>query len=515
VVDADYFSYSNDPNFCRRADPAVSSSARVSARKRPMTFLGVFFIPVALVCFLWQPFYLLPLLMLASIFEAGSVLNGAIGDFEFGISPFYLTEIFIVLRLLMLAFGPAKLLNLLPRRVNPMRAVAWVLLAFWLWCFFSAFVMPHLFAGTSVSVPRNGTDEDFAPLHWSLSNLAQAGYLTLNVATVMYALHIVRTHRQTEQLVKALYFAVFIVVIIGCAQFLAAKEGWDFPYETFNNNPVYGKGIDQDIESFHRINSTFNEPSMAGSYLASITCGLLASFLTGRRGLTWLLALLGVTTTLFLTTSTTGFAAVAIGVVVLLLYFNPFRGHKEGGKSSALGWVVILAVFGAMGAVLFFTPDLLDAVLSTTVEKGDSYSFWVRLANEFHSMGLVLQTYGLGVGLGSNRSSGLIPTMLSSVGLVGTSLFTAVLYKIARAFPGRSARSSLQIGFWALLTMIISETVAVPDLNRSVLWALLVLVLTQLKVDLDPLPNMKPSRLSTVSARRPALQPSPRIAPAS
>jgi hypothetical protein len=474
-----------------------------------MTLLGVFFIPVALICFLWQPFYLLPLLMLASIFEAGSVLNGAIGDFEFGVSPFYLTEILIVLRLLMLAFGRGKVLNLLPRRPNPTRTVAWMLLAFWLWCFFSAFVMPHLFAGTSVSVPRSGTDEDFAPLHWSLSNLAQALYLTLNIATVMYALHMVRTRRQTEQLVKALYFAVFIVVIIGCAQFLAAKEGWDFPYGTFNNNPVYGKGIDQDIESFHRINSTFNEPSMAGSYLASITCGLLAGFLTGRRGLTWLLALLGVTTTLFLTTSTTGFAAVAIGVMVLLLYFNPFGGHEEGRKSSALGWIIILAVFGVTGAVLFFTPDLLDAVLSTTIEKGDSYSFWVRLANEFHSMGLVLQTYGLGVGLGS------IPTMLSSVGLVGTALFTAVLYKMGRAFPGRSARSSLQIGFWALLTMIISEILAVPDINRTVLWGLLILVLTQLKVEFDPHPIVKPSRLRTASVRHPALQPSPRIAPAS
>jgi hypothetical protein len=479
-----------------------------------MTLLGIFFIPAVLVCFLWRPFYLLPLLLVASVFEAGSVFNGAIGEFEYGVSPFCLTEIFIVLRLLMLALGPAKLVKLLPQ-VNPMRAVAWLLLGFWLWCFFSAFVMPHLFAGTSVSVPRGGNDEEFAPLRWSLSNLAQAGYLTLNVGTVVYALHMVRTHRQSEQILRALYGAVLIVVVIGFAQFLASLAGWDFPYEVFNSNPVYGKGFDQDIETFRRINSTFNEPSNAGSYLAAITCGLLASFLRGTRGVGWYLVLLGVMAALFLTTSTTGFAALALGVCVLLVYFNPFRGHKDARKSSALGWVLILGVFGVVGCVLLFSPDLLRAVLSTTVEKGESFSFWVRLANEIHSMQLTAQTYGLGVGLGSNRSSGLIPTMLSTVGLIGTALFTAIIYKISQSFPGRTASSSLQMGFWALLTMIISQVVAVPDINRPALWALLILVLAQLNVHLASHPRMTPVRQTIVSARRPALERSPGTAPAS
>jgi hypothetical protein len=326
---------------------------------------------------------------------------------------------------------------------------------------------------------------------------------------------VVRTQQQTEQLVKALYGAVFIVVVVGFAQFLAAEGGWDFPYETFSNNPVYAQGTDQEIYSFRRINSTFTEPSNAGSYLAAIACGLLASFLRGRRGVGWFLALLGVTVTLFLTTSTTGFATLAIGVCVLLVYFNPFRQHKDVGKSSTLGWVAILAVFGTVGSVLLLQPDLLEAALNATVEKGESHSFWFRLANELHSIEIFLQTYGVGVGLGSNRSSGLILTMLSSVGLVGTALFTVVLYKMSKSFPGISARSSLQMGFWALVTMIISEVVAVPDLNRPVLWALLLLVLAQLNVELNPRLSVKPARLNTVPARRRPLQPSPGIAPAS
>lgn len=480
-----------------------------------MTLLGVFFIPVAVLFFLRRPFFLLPLLVIASVFEAGSVFNGQLGDFEFGVSPFYLIEIFIALRLLVLMFRQTKLVDLLPRKGNPLRPVAWLLLAFWLWCFCSAFVMPHLFAGVQVATPRNGTDEEFAPLSWSLSNLAQAAYLTLNVSAILYAIHMVRTRRQNQQLMRALFWSVSIVVIIGFAQFLASQVGWDFPYDIFNNNPAYGKGISQEIDSFRRINSTFNEPSNAGSYLAAITCGLLGGFLAGRRGARWFLALFVVTMTLFLTTSTTGFAALAIGVCVLLVHFNPLRGRKQGTKTSIAGWTVIVGLFGVVGCVLLFSPDLLQAVLTTTIEKSESYSFWVRLANEIHSIGVMLQTYGLGVGLGSNRSSGLVPTMLSSVGLIGTGLFASVLFRIGRSFPGKYARSSLQMTFWALVTMVISEIVAVPDLNRSVLWVLLMLVLTQLNLDLNQQRSVRLVRSSTVPVRGSTLRRSPRIAPAS
>jgi len=324
----------------------------------------------------------------------------------------------------------------------------------------------------------------------------------------------VRTYRQGEQLLKALYLAIFIVVTIGLAQFLAAENGWDFPYETFSNNPTYAQGFSQDLDSYRRVNSTFSEPSGAGSYLAAAACGLLASFLTGRRGIGWFLSLLAVTATLFLTTSTTGFAALAIGVCVLLVYFNPVRGDGLNRKSSARGWAVVLSVFGVVGCIVFFTPDLLEAVLATTVEKGESHSLWFRMANEVHSLGIFIETYGLGVGLGSNRSSGLIPTILSTVGIVGTALFIAVLYRIGKLFPGRSARSSLQMGFWALLTMIIAEVVAVPDINRPVLWALIMLVLSQLNLSRNPHSSVKSSALKMVSANnRPPHRP-PRVAPA-
>jgi hypothetical protein len=453
-----------------------------------MTFLGVLFIPASLLCFLWQPFYLLPLLVISSIFEAAAVFNSDLGNFNFGITPFYFVELFIFLRLVMLAFGSEKIF---PRKDARLRVIVVLLCIFWAWSFISAFVLPRAFAGIQVTAPRSDADE-FVPLEWSLSNLAQAGYLTLNCCTLMYAITVVRSRKQTEQLMKALYWAIFIVVFVGFAQFVADKLGLDFPYELFNNNVGYGQATGQEVGTLHRINSTFMEPSMAGSFLATAFCGLAAGLLSKKLEILSLLACLVVLVALLLTTSSTGMVSLAIGVLMLAVYFNPFRS-RHPHKSSLSFWIG-LAVLAVIGYFVLSNTDLGDALVAMTVDKTETYSFWSRLAKELQALLICANTYGLGVGLGSNRSSGLLPTMLSTVGVVGTSLFAVVLYRISKLFSRTSKSKSLQIAFWALVTMIVSEIVAVPDISRPTLWCLLTIVLTQLNTSRGFVPAPAPAK---------------------
>jgi len=468
-----------------------------------MTPLGAIYVPLILVCFLWRPSYLLPLWIIASIFEAGSLYNGIVGDFEFGVSPFFLIEIFILLRFALQLVQGAKLL---PPKDSPVRRLAVVLCALWAWAFASAFILPRIFAGTLVASPRANV-EDFTPLQWTLSNLAQAGYLTLNVGTVLYAIHCVRTEEQTKQLMKALSWALLIAVLVGLAQFVSFQEGWDYPYELFNNNPTYAHGIDQELGDVHRVNSTFTEPSNAGSYLAALLCGLVAGFLRGGRTARWVWAILGTLTVLLLTTSSTGFVALAGGSFLLMIYFNPFR------NSSAVSWTIVLVFVGVAAAVLLLTPDLLLAITAMTVEKGETYSFWVRVADEIRSLEIFVSTYGLGVGLGSNRSSGLITTMLSTVGIVGTGLFATIYFLITRAFLRNPVSRSFQVIFWALVTLTIAQSVAVPDLNRPVLWTMFLLAFTQLSVGFVGHPSRESARITGRSAVRSAPH-APDVAPA-
>ncbi len=100
-----------------------------------------------------------------------------------------------------------------------------------------------------------------------------------------------------------------------------------------------------------------------------------------------------------------------------------------------------------------------------------------------------METWGLGVGMGSTRSSGLLLTLLASVGVVGISLFAVIVYKIIALFPGNSAIADLHLIYWALLTLGVSHALAVPDVNRPVLWALLILVTVHLNKSKDaPVP---------------------------
>jgi hypothetical protein len=474
-----------------------------------MTFLGVIFIVAGVACFLFRRSYLLPLVVIASVFEAGSIFNSNLSDFSFGVQPFYVIEIFVLLHLVLRTLGRKKLL---PTKNVRVHGIVVALCVFWLWCFFSAFVMPRLFAGTLVSSPRDEL-HDFVPLQWTLSNLAQAGYLTLNIGTVIYALQVVRTREQADQLRRALYWAVFIVVIISFAQTFADQVGLEFPYELFNNNSGYSQGFNQAAGSMHRAASTFLEPSMAGSYLAAVTCGLLAGFFRDGRQMSRLLPIFAVLSALVLTLSTTGFVTIAIGMALLILYSRRSRRVEQPHKWSASKWILILSVIGVTVYFVLSSSDLMDAILAMTLEKMDSFSFWGRLAKEMQAIVVFVNTYGLGAGLGSNRSSGLLTTLLSSVGLVGTITFGYILYRITKLFPGVSAGRSLQVAYWSLLVITISEVVAVPDINRPVFWALFVIVMAQLNVHFDPRPSLEPVKRKVAAVRRP-LMGSSGVAPA-
>jgi len=437
--------------------------------------------------------------MVAMPFEAGSVFNGSIGDFEFGVPPYYFVEICILVRL---AISISNKKTLLPPQSDPARGVATLLSAFCVWSVVSAFIMPHLFAGVMVQSPRRGSDL-FAPLQWNLSNLAQAMYLTLNVAAVLYALQTIRTQQGSEQLLKAFYWAVFIVVTVGLAQSFALAVNLEFPYEIFNNNPAYTHGFDQEIEYVRRINSTFVEPSFAGSFLSAVAAGFLASFLSGRRGLLWFFAILGVVTVLLQTTATTGLAALAAMLCVLIVFFNPLKKRGKSGHSVAKTWLAIGLIFCVLGLILYLNPDLLEAATAVTVQKLEGESFSSRLISDLFGLSVFVNTGTVGAGLGSSRSSSLVTTLLSTVGLVGTALFGAVLYKTVRMFPGRLAPASLHVSFWAFLGLLVADTIAVPDLNRPAFWALMILLLAQL--------NLCPKRVGNQIARKFPAPVSPRI----
>jgi len=464
-----------------------------------MTPVGYFFVPMVFLCFFTKAERLLSLLVLASVFEASSVFNSSIGSFELGVPPFFVVEAFIALQLIGIFLQTGKIL---PPADDPRRKPVSALLWFWAWACASAFILPHLFSGMPVYEPRGGIDEQYealTPLRWSFSNLAQVLYLTLNVCTLIYAVHVIKTREQINSLVKTMAIAVGIVVTAGALQRIAAFGGWEFPYELLNNNPGYSQGFDQSVGDMHRISSTFTEASFAGSFLGAIALGLVAAFLRGRRTLPWLLASALTFLVLLDTTATNGYVAFALGLCLLFFYFNPFRGAKRVRRFLAKGWLVLVLPLLAIAAmVVLLLPDFAASALTVTSQKSDTLSFLHRLNADLTALDIFIHTWGVGVGLGSNRPSSMLMSFLSTVGLGGTILFLFFLLRVIRSFPGKSANGTFQWTFWSLVTLLIAQVVAVPDINRPVLWMLLVLVVVQLSV---PSPHWPVSRLDVVNRK--------------
>jgi hypothetical protein len=178
------------------------------------------------------------------------------------------------------------------------------------------------------------------------------------------------------------------------------------------------------------------------------------------------LALLAVVLALFETASTTGYIALAVMLCLLLIHFNPFAKREFHVQPSFLrGWMAItLTSLSIAVAAIVAVPSLSRAVYAETVEKSEGMSFVSRVLVDANALALFANTYGLGVGLGSNRPSSLIAT----------------LYTIIRQFPGRWAPSVLQASFWSLMGMLVAQSIGIPDLNRPVLWALFIVAVAQL-----------------------------------
>ena len=446
-----------------------------------VTALGFLFIPVTLVCLFVWPSYLFPVLVVASIFQGGSVANRTGGDFAFGIPPFFFVAFCIAVRYLVpiLRNGQRVLLA-----EGPIRKIVITLFWFWALAVVSAFILPRLFSGIAVYSPREGLESQLleqASLTWSLSNLAQALFLSLCFASVLAALFALRTERQARPMIRALYIAFLVVVFVGLWQSVSTKMRWDFPASVFNNNVGFNQGYDQILEDYDRVSSTFSEPSYAGAFLGAIAAGLLAGYLRGRRTALQLALFLTVCLVLLETTASAGYATFAATVGLVFLYFNPFIGQQHVRRFLARGWSAVAGV-ACVGAIFFITPKLSQAAAASSVNKVQSLSFMFRIAADLQALSVVRNTFGLGAGLGSNRPSSLLTSLLSNVGVVGTLLLAAAIYLVFKMFPGKKAPPSMQFAFFSLVGLLIGQMTALPEITLPMTWALFMIVLVQLSV---------------------------------
>ncbi|MEM6446293.1 MAG: hypothetical protein AAF704_06960 [Cyanobacteria bacterium P01_D01_bin.123] len=336
-------------------------------------------------------------------------------------------------------------------------------------CFISSLILPIVFEGMPVYIPREGLGSQAAPLKWTFSNFGQSVYITLNLIFIVYAL-------QTKKLSTNIFLYSFSVAMsIFIWQGLARYYGIiPFPYEFFFGVEHRSLAYGQTIMGIPRLNGSFGEPSNAGSYFSMAFAYFLAWFMINRKPIIFCGALLSGLAVMG-TTSTTGIAtaAIVLGAWLIILVSNFIVGKRVSKISLFIAQCVPLLIFSV--CIAFWR--VIDRVI---FNKSDTSSFLARGDSNWHAFDVLIQTGGLGVGLGSNRPSSFLLFLLSNIGIIGTLIFVVMIFLIVRyAFMTKKVPLAA-----ALVTYLISKIIAQPDMSDPMLWTLITLIVAgELPVD--------------------------------
>lgn len=379
-----------------------------------VTQFGYVILPLcALFCL--SPGVLLQAVFVASVFGAAAALIvGSLG-LPPAIPPAVVFMAFVALQYGLGARFPAE--REAWRLVEPLAiAVAYALAG--------SLVLPRLFAGSFHVWPQKVGPESFAVLLApSSSNTTQDMYLLSNVVFLAMAmLYLTRSKVDFTRLVQSYFVSGYLVVGISLWQLASRVAGAPFPDSFFYSNPGWVIFTAQALNGVPRINGPFSEPAALAFYLTGIVFSTTWILVRGHRSrlATFLLpaALLG----LLLSTSTTGYVALALGGAALLAYAAFGGAAGDSRRILAFGIPLLALAVVAMLGVVSLDPKLghsIAMVTQQTLNKSEGSSFQDRTSLDYDSLAVLIPSYGFGAGWGSERSSSLIPGLLANLGFFG------------------------------------------------------------------------------------------------
>lgn len=415
------------------------------------TVIGSIFFVLGLYCFLFKEDWLVGLLVISVVFEAASAIN--FGDR--GLQPYYVVSLFLIGRAVY-----RWCCRTTPSRRMPQEM--WLLL-FTAICVASALVLPVAFAGIPVYDPKVGIDEGFfvrLPLHLGLNNYVQAAFLLWHVLTA-YAILGIKT--PSRRVYNAYLWTFYILFVIVAAESVCQLVDIPFPHALLLNNPGYLVwGRESEVAGM-RNPGTFSEPSVAGGFLAMYVLGFLARYLEGKREKLRVIASLGASG---LVTSGGSLLTIGLATPFLLLKYFPFRFPWFINLPKAKRLVLVVGILAIPALLIIVGPSgYTETLLANTASKGESLSFINRTAADVYALQLVVRTDGLGVGMGSNRASSLVTTLLSNVGVLGFLVFAIYLLRLFGNLTGVYAWLK-----WGAAALLINMSIGIPDVTMPMLW---------------------------------------------
>jgi len=393
------------------------------------TALGLVLLPICL-CFIGSPVRLLQIAFFAAVFEAGAALTigGTLG-----------IPLAMIPGLMFLSFIVAQ--YLLGMRYAGEGLVLWTALPLLLllgYALAGAMLLPDAFQGQVLVRPQKPDPLNIGapvPLRPDGSGRNQCLYLTMNIVVMVAgALFLSRRAIPYRKIVAAYMLGGYAVVALAAWQLVARLTGLFFPDDLLYSNP----GITLMIDNFGgipRLNGPFSEASALANYMSGVVFCCLWLSIRGHGIMAPRLLLVLSLGTILASTSTTGIVTVVVGIPLILLYATKAVGRGNLGKVAGTIGLLVVAMLLLVGPLLVLVPKVLDAVnvvIEGTLAKTSSDSYADRSTMDSDAIAALLDTYGLGVGWGSFRSSSLLPGILANGGLLGLGLILWFGFRVAR-----------------------------------------------------------------------------------
>lgn len=317
--------------------------------------------------------------------------------------------------------------------------VSWIISALVLHAVASAFILPRLFAGaTSALVPVRGTITEL-PLAPVSGNITQPAYFTLSALSFFGFCIVLRTSSNIAVVRRGFFTCVIVHATLGIFDLGGKLVGAGdvlAPIRTAS----YSLLTEVELAGFWRVAGGFPEASSFGVATLSF---LAFTFAYWRMSNSRPALVLTLVLSILLIASTSSIAYAGGAVLIIYLMAAIAYSSLIGRMKTQDG---LLLLFGAAGLVVLaslyiydanlFDP-VVDLVETTLLDKPSSASALERSYWNYRSLQSVLETGGVGIGLGSSRASSWPIAVLSQLGVVGALLMGVLVFVILRGTGSR------------------------------------------------------------------------------
>jgi len=357
------------------------------------------------------------------------------------------------------------------------------LLAYLVVAALGAWLLPMWFEGMPVNLlVEMDAINKLTPLRATLSNLVQTLNLVVHVSVLLFLLQAMQRPDGPRGIKAGVVGALALVLAIGFYEQWAQFNGAPSLAPYLANNQGYAQAPIAEKVLWPRVGLPFSEPSYASAYLAAVTVGLWAVVFLGRGWWwAWLAAALS-TLGLLNTLGSTGLAATGMAMAALCLWalgqaLRPSTCLSRRLRAAVLG--ILLLLTSTWGGQLYnqstFAPKVNDSAETLIFYKAKQKDGVRELSNK-RALEIVQETYGLGVGMGSNRASSFFASLVSNTGVLGAALFCAMLVSLLWRYVRAPALTDMQIFVAvALPTATLAMGLGIPDLNLPMYWGFIFL----------------------------------------